>query len=118
MTASEQLRQMVEKAMPGTWTARTPDTGPGYWEVHSEDNQICELDFRTILDFDKRDEMTARLMAMAPQLALLCADMGEALNAIQTHTRFSEMADGEKRIMQVAGVLARLDGLFSEEAVT
>jgi hypothetical protein len=97
MSAPDRLRSLVAEATPGPWYVKTYDFIPGRWWVEGPkaEGYECEV--------GKAD---ATLLALAPQLAELCADMGKWV------------ARQEVGLLEAAGgsaLLIRLDALMEEE---
>lgn len=105
MTASDRLRALVAEATPGPWTYFE---GSDVWSVGT--NQAVLLD---------EDPADSRLIALAPQLAELVADMGEALLALVERVEMDESVGIclTSRVESLNGgtVLARLRALFPED---
>ena len=78
MTAADPLRQLVANATPAPWRvawASSPLSPPTAWYVEPEagdDNGVA---------WDIENKADARLIAAAPTLAVLAADMADALEA-------------------------------------
>ncbi len=109
MRASARLRALVKEAAPNApWAVYWEDHLSAdemfrYWWVEDKDGILQSLDPSDL------NQHRAILIALAPQLAELCADMGEALaigDRQEWHPYERNLADS---------ALARLDALFSEE---
>lgn len=79
----------------------TKDDAPATWQAIA----ACDMD---------RPEGNARLISLAPQLAELVADMGEALAKTTYRTEGYTGPDVWWK-SEADALLARLDALFSEE---
>jgi len=89
------LEELLANATPGPWRASMAAVFAG-----EESIAACRGD-----DFARVDS-DARLIALAPDLARLALDMGEALRAAWDEDRWDEFLE-----MDTTSLLARLDGL-------
>lgn len=99
MTSSQRLREMVAAATPGPWIINY--------------DPMEETFFHSGLK-DSSDDPDATLIALAPSLALLVADMGEALARVRA-ARHPTTGNAASWAL-TDGLLARLDALMEEGA--
>ena len=92
------LRDILDAATPGPWVVR--EQAP--WDVLTEWEENDPFP-RGRLVICEHAGVDAPLIALAPELAALCLDMGEALR-------------NPKDVYDVDALLARLDQLGKEEA--
>ena len=80
----DELRSLAQEATPGPWQAKplTPRS-VGELVVRREDDEGPWQGY----DGEWTNPADARLIALAPQLALLCAEMGEALDTLAREGR-------------------------------
>lgn len=107
------LRDILDAATPGPWVADETLSNPGelhnVWRTSGTGLRAVAHDITEFPD--------ARLIALAPELAALCLDMGEALTTLNTMAAHSDAATGfliESGI-ELNALLARLDQLGKEQ---
>jgi hypothetical protein len=90
----DELRSLASEATPGPWVTGTGAVGdyeyPNVWPT-AYGAPVVSLDRRTGVPRERLDA-DARLIALAPSLALLCAELGEALR------RYMEAIEGSNYI--------------------
>ena len=124
MTSADRLRVLVAEATPGPWESRRWGYEGDEWPerrvsvgraVQSGEAITCSPRYGNL----DQDLANARLIALAPQLAELVADMGEAAaafrEAIRAHGDWLHPGKTLEPAMTLDSVLARLDALFSKE---
>lgn len=113
MKASEQLRALVKEATPGPWRCM-PDSD--WYIVFSPNGPKHAAAWTELLE-------DTCLIALAPQLAELVADMAEAIDETVTVEWMDKATDEQnselkRRADRLRAARARLDALFPEEAIT
>lgn len=93
------LRKLAQDATPGPWQC-VPLEDRSLFEIVQALNDHCY-----IVQVDGMDEPNARLIALAPSLAVLVADMADALDDI-AHARWGD--NTERRVQEL---LIRVDAL-------
>jgi len=105
------LEELLANATPGPWSIdrRFASHLAVYGRVIEgvARTLVTEIDISYDVPFDRAEcENDARLIALAPDLARLALDMGEALRAAWDEDRWDEFLE-----MDTTSLLARLDGL-------
>ena len=95
MSAPDRLRALVAEATPGPWSASRERDHTPLWEIAPKIPRPADV----------------TLIALAPQLAELCADMGETVRLMLAPMgkQFHAGYEADLRIH-----LSRLDALFPE----
>jgi hypothetical protein len=80
----DDLRRLAEAATPGPWLADLQDDEPYWCAVVSSDARML---FYTQGGAVETERANARLAALAPDLALLCAEAGSIMRRNNVNTR-------------------------------
>lgn len=115
--AADRLRQHAKDALPAPWFVIGPPWNEGapyifarYADPHIGEF-VCDLLPHGGEEEPALTEENARLIALAPELALLCADMADALAPFNLDPHFAHPQDHTCIVCQASELLARLDRL-------
>ena len=105
------LAELLAAATPGPWTAWRDEL---YWKVDKapEGPNVCNTGRTSWND----TEENARLIALAPDLARLALDMGEALEAVGRY--LASYGDTSEAVPRIEALLVRLDGIANKDKTT
>ncbi len=98
------LAELLANVTPGPWESER-----AYVQT-SRGNPVAETHASIFPGSFAEADANARLIALAPDLARLALDMGEALRSY----RYSAMRAGETRFEKTDALLARLDGIAND----